>query len=126
MGISVETLQDFSFASKKHRDNYLVFGGLSLFDPKSELFQSRPESGHNDVAMLVHCRTRIDRLGHPFEKCDYEKAKVRRRRRLREIYPIDHCDSLIELAKRRLVSASVTHRGCIVTVLGRAVLSVVG
>ena len=52
MRVSVETLQDFPFLPKKHRNNYLFVARLPFLDPKSDLFQAWAESCENGVAML--------------------------------------------------------------------------
>jgi hypothetical protein len=79
VGVGIETLQYLAFASKKHRDHYLVFAGLSLLHTKSELLQTRAESGHNDIAVLIHSCMRIDALGKLFEELDDSKAECRGR-----------------------------------------------
>jgi len=90
VSIGVEALEYLAFAAKKYGDNYFVFAGLPFLYPKSELFQARAESRHNGVAMLVHPLSRIDGVGHFLEECDDEKAEFRRRRRLREVDPVNH------------------------------------
>jgi hypothetical protein len=42
MSIGVEALQDFSLSPEEHRNNDFFLCGLPLFNPESELFQSRP------------------------------------------------------------------------------------
>jgi hypothetical protein len=90
MGVSVETLQYLAFAPKKHGNNYLIVARLSLLDSESELFQTGTKECHNGIAMLVRPCTRIDGIGKLLKERHDQNAEFGRRRRLREVHPIDH------------------------------------
>ena len=90
VSIGVEALKYLAFAAKKHRNYNFVFAGLPFLHPESELFQAWPKPRHNGVAILVHPLSRIDGVSHFLEECDDEKAEFRRRRRFREVDPINH------------------------------------
>src|ERR1700733_12685891 len=86
MCVSVKALQYLAFASKEHRNNYLVFAGLPFLDAESDFFQPWAEPRHNGVAMLDCHFARIDGVGHLFKEPDDKKAEFRWGRRFRKIH----------------------------------------